>query len=47
MLNYFVLFFYNVGIISGKLLAASFLEEDKVFFNNYFCIHYRGPGSCK
>lgn len=34
MLNAFVLMFYNVGIISGKLLAASFLEEAKIFFNS-------------
>lgn len=34
MLNPFVLPFYNVGIISGKLLAAIFLEKAKDFFNN-------------
>lgn len=34
MLNSFVLIFYNVGIISGMLLAARFLEKAKVFFNN-------------
>lgn len=34
MLNAFVLLFYNVDIISGKLLAASLLKKAKNFFNN-------------
>lgn len=45
MLNGFVLPFYNVGIISGKLLAASFLEQAKDFFNNWWYVNYRGPSS--